>query len=162
MYTPHQVSHVTCHISCVRCPMSDVTCQVYFFFFNYKMGELVGGGSDINRPTLSISYKKNPGDFTLTPAPWPGAQCLVSIVLQSGPSPQTQAIELPGQNTDSVSRDSVTAHNCFRCKKKNAYKMYECLEVYNIFKGHPPSADLRYEEDDSISPSTFVLAAIQG
>ena len=29
-------------------------------------------------------------------------------------------------------------------------------------KGHPPSADLRCGEEDSISPSTLVLAAIKG
>ena len=28
-------------------------------------------------------------------------------------------------------------------------------------KGHPPSADLRYEEKDSISPSTLIFAAIK-
>ena len=29
-------------------------------------------------------------------------------------------------------------------------------------KGHPPSADLRYGEEDSISLSTLILAAIKG
>ena len=29
-------------------------------------------------------------------------------------------------------------------------------------KGHPPSADLRYGEEDSISPSTLIVAAIKG
>ena len=29
-------------------------------------------------------------------------------------------------------------------------------------KGHPPSAYLRYGEEDSISPSTLVLASIKG
>ena len=29
-------------------------------------------------------------------------------------------------------------------------------------KGHPPSSDLRYGEDDSISPSTLFFAAIKG
>ena len=29
-------------------------------------------------------------------------------------------------------------------------------------KGHTPSADLRYGEEDSISPNTLVLAAIKG
>ena len=28
--------------------------------------------------------------------------------------------------------------------------------------GHPPSADLRYGEKDSISPSTLIPAAIKG
>ena len=31
-----------------------------------------------------------------------------------------------------------------------------------IEKGHPPSADLRYGEVDSISPSTLIFAAIKG
>ena len=30
------------------------------------------------------------------------------------------------------------------------------------YKGHPPSADLRYGEEDSISPSTQIFAAIKG
>ena len=29
-------------------------------------------------------------------------------------------------------------------------------------KGHPPSADPRYGEEDSISPSTLIVAAIKG
>ena len=40
MFTPHQVSHVRCHVSCVRCHvsrvrchMSGVTCHSFFFFF---------------------------------------------------------------------------------------------------------------------------------
>ena len=33
---------------------------------------------------------------------------------------------------------------------------------YQRWKGHPPSADLRYEGEDSISPSTLVYAAITG
>ena len=32
----------------------------------------------------------------------------------------------------------------------------------DLLKGHPPSADLRYGEEDSISPSKLVLAAIKG
>ena len=74
MFTPHHVSHVTCHMSCVRCQVSGVKCQVsgvrcqvsgvtccmshvrshvscnflLFFFFFYKVVELAGGGSVIN------------------------------------------------------------------------------------------------------------------
>ena len=29
-------------------------------------------------------------------------------------------------------------------------------------KGHPPSADLRYGEEDRISPSTLIVAALKG
>ena len=31
-----------------------------------------------------------------------------------------------------------------------------------IMKGHPPSADLRYREEVSSSPSTLIFAAIKG
>ena len=34
--------------------------------------------------------------------------------------------------------------------------------LLNIIKGHPPSADLRYGEEDSISQSTRLFAAIKG
>ena len=34
--------------------------------------------------------------------------------------------------------------------------------LYSLHKGHPPLADLRYVEEESISPSTKVLAAIKG
>ena len=30
------------------------------------------------------------------------------------------------------------------------------------YKGNPPSADLRYGEENSISPSTLIIAAIKG
>ena len=36
------------------------------------------------------------------------------------------------------------------------------LSLPVLSKGHPLSADLRYGEEDSISPSTLVLAAIKG
>ena len=49
---------------------------------------------------------------------------------------------------------SFTNSNAKWRKKQNIKIMY-C-------KGHPPSADLRYGEEDSISPSTLVLAAIKG
>ena len=39
---------------------------------------------------------------------------------------------------------------------------YSSLSLFYIFtKGHPPSADLRYGEEDSISPSTLIFAAIE-
>ena len=34
--------------------------------------------------------------------------------------------------------------------------------IKTSYKGHPPSADLRYGEEDSISPSTLICAAIKG
>ena len=36
------------------------------------------------------------------------------------------------------------------------------LEKTPLCEGHPPSADLRYEEEDSISLSTPIIAAIKG
>ena len=32
----------------------------------------------------------------------------------------------------------------------------------SFFKGHPLSADLRYGEENSISPTTLIVAAIKG
>jgi hypothetical protein len=34
--------------------------------------------------------------------------------------------------------------------------------ILGSIKGHLPSADLRYGEEDSISPSTQIFAAIKG
>ena len=39
--------------------------------------------------------------------------------------------------------------------------MYFCTKILRKDKGHPPSADLRYWEEDCISPSTFTFAAIK-
>ena len=56
-FTPPNVSHVTCFVSCVTCHMSrvryhvsHVTCHNIFFiyFFFYKVVKLIGGGSVIN------------------------------------------------------------------------------------------------------------------
>ena len=70
MFTPHTVSHVTCqmspvilHVSYVTCHMS---CVMLFFYFFYKVVELVGWGSVINRATPSsffhiLSYLPRPG-----------------------------------------------------------------------------------------------------
>ena len=33
MFTPPNVSRVTCHVSCVTCHVSHVTCHMYFYFF---------------------------------------------------------------------------------------------------------------------------------
>ena len=46
------VSHITCHMSHVVCHMSHVV-FLYIYIF-YKVVRLVGGGSVINRATLSI------------------------------------------------------------------------------------------------------------
>ena len=49
------------------------------------------------------------------------------------------------------------------CKIKKKYiKLSQALMVkWALFKGRPPSADLRYGEEDSISPSTPIFAAIE-
>ena len=36
------------------------------------------------------------------------------------------------------------------------------MNICDCFKGNPPSADLRYVEEDSISPSTLFFSAIKG
>ena len=41
--------------------------------------------------------------------------------------------------------------------------MLSCLFKLQCFnKVHPPSADLRYGEEDNISPSTLIFAALKG
>ena len=48
------------------------------------------------------------------------------------------------------------------------YNIYEIMILLNNIthfinsKGHPLSADLRYGGEDSISPSTLIVAAIKG
>ena len=61
MFTPHNVSHVTCHMSRVTCHVSHVTCQVshfifIFFFFSDKVVEHIGGGSVINGASPSSFF----------------------------------------------------------------------------------------------------------
>ena len=54
------MSHVTCHVSCVRCQVSHVTCHVsqyYFFCVLDKVVKLVGGGSVINGATTCKTPK---------------------------------------------------------------------------------------------------------
>ena len=34
--------------------------------------------------------------------------------------------------------------------------------IFFLYKGHPPSADLRYGDEDTISPSTLIFAARKG
>ena len=36
MFTLHHVLHVTCHMSCAMCHVSNVTCYMYFFYFFLK------------------------------------------------------------------------------------------------------------------------------
>ena len=51
MFTPPNVSHVTCHMSRVTCHVSRVTCHLShynFFFFLDKVVKLIGGGCVIN------------------------------------------------------------------------------------------------------------------
>ena len=38
----------------------------------------------------------------------------------------------------------------------------EEILYYHIWKGNPPSADLRYGEADSIGPSTLFFAVMKG
>ena len=45
--------------------------------------------------------------------------------------------------------------------KKNILSMFR-VQAMPHTKGHPPSADLRYGEEDSISPSTLIFAARKG
>ena len=45
--TPHHMSHVMCHISCVRYQLSRVRCHVSHNQIMDKVVELVGGGSVI-------------------------------------------------------------------------------------------------------------------
>ena len=49
-------------------------------------------------------------------------------------------------------------------KEKKCCTTVQCTtQVYTVFcKGSPPSTDLRYGEEDSISPSTLIFAAIKG
>ena len=44
----------------------------------------------------------------------------------------------------------------------NIFKEYFCNYGSHVHKGHPPIVDLRYGEEDSISPSKLVFAAIKG
>ena len=52
MFTPTMGHHVTCHMSCIICLVSCVTCQVindtFFLSFLDTVVELVGGASVIN------------------------------------------------------------------------------------------------------------------
>ena len=50
----------------------------------------------------------------------------------------------------------------FWTKQKHHVHDFWYAKRVMFFKGHPPSADLRYGEEDSISPSTLILAAIKG
>ena len=47
----------------------------------------------------------------------------------------------------------------FVSRKNNNKK--KCINT-TLCKGHPPIVDLRYGEEDIISPSTLILAAIKG
>ena len=50
----------------------------------------------------------------------------------------------------------------FKCLLKfRAHALQLELNKLEYTKGHPPSADLRYGEEDSISPSTPIFAAIE-
>ena len=53
MFTPPNVSHVTCHMSCVTCHVS----HLFIYFFFGQIGGFIGGGSVINGATPSSFYK---------------------------------------------------------------------------------------------------------
>ena len=40
--------------------------------------------------------------------------------------------------------------------------LFHIFQIIHFNKGHPPSADLRYRKEDSISHSTLILAPIKG
>ena len=69
MFTPHQVSHVGCHVSHVRCQVSGIRCQVsrvtcqiiyiyiyIFFFFFTNWWSLLAEGLFSTGPTPSIFF----------------------------------------------------------------------------------------------------------
>ena len=46
-------------------------------------------------------------------------------------------------------------------KVRDAQLGIEWMNRCSVSKGHPPSADLRYGEEDSISPSTLIVVLIK-
>ena len=49
-----------------------------------------------------------------------------------------------------------------KLKNWNFEKTKKKLKLWQNWKGHPPSADLRYGDEDTISPSTLISAARKG
>ena len=56
-------------------------------------------------------------------------------------------------------RDIFFEYFYFQNSTKNGNKV---KKGPGFVKGHPPSADLRYGEEDSISPSTLIFATRKG
>ena len=58
-----------------------------------------------------------------------------------------------------------TVRNIFFDRKSLVHTEEQSCDLYNLkflCKGHPPSADLRYGEEDSISPPTQMFASTKG
>ena len=56
MFTPHNMSHVACHVSCVTCHLSHVTFFFFFFFFWTKWWSLLVEGLLSTEPTPSSFF----------------------------------------------------------------------------------------------------------
>ena len=77
MFTPHNMSHVMCYMSCVTCHMSHVTCHMScvtchnvflcFFVFLDNMVKLIGRGCVINGAYLVqfVLYIVNTLDYAV-------------------------------------------------------------------------------------------------
>ena len=63
MFTPHNMSYVTCHMLHVTCHVSRVICHmshvifILFYLFFDKLEKLIGGGSVINGANRSSYYR---------------------------------------------------------------------------------------------------------
>ena len=53
-------------------------------------------------------------------------------------------------------------NKCYKVSAKHDKTSTLLPSLSELDKGHHPSADLRYGEEDCISPSTHIVAAIQG
>ena len=71
---------------------------------------------------------------------------------------------LPLDSCDSLpldSCDSLTVDSCDSLQLDSCDRLPDCTAVTDltVYKDHPPSADLRYWEEDSNSSSTLIFAA---
>ena len=75
MFTPHHVSHVTCHMSCVRCQVSGVRCHIFILFiflggtkwWNYSVEGLLSTGPT---PSSCRTAPATPGLFNMRYSIW--------------------------------------------------------------------------------------------
>ena len=104
----------------------------------------------------SRSYAEN---RTRASPPLPPVSYTVSITVQCSPLPthfHDQIFPYRGSTT-------LQLRQYFLHKTKTYNEKLFRVFFYPIFsKSHPPSEDLRYGEEDSISLSTLVLASIKG